>query len=210
MKYVSLKGIARNRGLSDSFSVEWDLFSGIFAETVSLRSQLEILCRKEYSFDMDECIYGWTASFLQTWTHILIRISLDPDDDVSNSAMAALKIKWREGIYEVWNNKWGCGHTGELSCPLTFEVQWTNHIPHTTVRVRLGPADTNRGTWDTTDSKRAIAHEFGHMLGLVDEYESDECPDRSPVNTGTIMDDTSYVPPRMMTRFAHNIKSRVV
>jgi hypothetical protein len=49
------------------------------------------------------------------------------------------------------------------------------------------------------------------MLGLVDEYSDSNCPDRSPVNTGTIMDNNSnVVPDRMMTRFANNLGSNVV
>jgi hypothetical protein len=33
-----------------------------------------------------------------------------------------------------------------------------------------------------------MAHEFGHMLGNKDEYPDSNCPARSPVNTGTVMD----------------------
>jgi bacillopeptidase F (M6 metalloprotease family) len=66
-------------------------------------------------------------------------------------------------------------------------------------------------TWDTQDTGAVAAHEFGHMLGLVDEYSDSNCPGRSPVNTGTIMDNNSnVVPDRMMTRFANNIGSNVV
>ncbi len=50
------------------------------------------------------------------------------------------------------------------------------------------------------------AHEYGHMHGLVDEYTDINCPSRSPVNTGTVMDNNSNnVPARMMIRFANNI-----
>jgi hypothetical protein len=50
------------------------------------------------------------------------------------------------------------------------------------------------------------------MLGLVDEYSEDPpCPDRDPVDTGTVMDNNSNdVPAYMMTKFAENIDSDVV
>ena len=79
------------------------------------------------------------------------------------------------------------------------------------VRVRQGPEGTNMTTWDTSDSGGVAAHEFGHMLGHVDEYVSATCPDRTPVNTGTVMDNNSNnVPSRLMNGFAANIGSNVV
>jgi bacillopeptidase F (M6 metalloprotease family) len=66
-------------------------------------------------------------------------------------------------------------------------------------------------TWDTEDNGAIAAHEFGHMLGNPDEYTDRVCPNRNPVNTGTIMDDnTANIPDRMMKRFADNIGSTVV
>jgi M6 family metalloprotease-like protein len=66
-------------------------------------------------------------------------------------------------------------------------------------------------TWDTADTGNVAAHEFGHMLGLPDEYIDTDCPARNPVNTGTVMDNNSNnVPNRMMQRIANNIGTNVV
>jgi hypothetical protein len=66
-------------------------------------------------------------------------------------------------------------------------------------------------TWDTQDTGGVAAHEGGHMLGLIDEYRDASCPNRSPVDTGTVMDDNSAnVPNRLLTRFATNLGSNVV
>jgi bacillopeptidase F (M6 metalloprotease family) len=67
------------------------------------------------------------------------------------------------------------------------------------------------GTWDTSDTGAVSAHEFGHMLGNPDEYSDPACPNRSPVNTGTIMDNNSTnIPARLLQRVASNLGSNVV
>jgi hypothetical protein len=44
------------------------------------------------------------------------------------------------------------------------------------------------------------------MLGCPDEASDTYCPNRDPVNTGTVMDNnSSYVPARLMRRFADNL-----
>ena len=203
---ISLRGVARRyKGITGGFSVKTALSSG------SLRSNLVSLARQQHSFGMSECIYGWTAAFEQTWSHVIIRIRLNPDAGISNATMNTLRNTWRNGIETTWSNRWGVGHSGEMTCPLTFEVQWVTTNQHHTVRVRPGSGRANMGTWFTQDGGNVAAHEFGHMLGLVDEYSDSNCPRRSPVNTGTIMDNNSnVVPARMMTRFANNIGSNVV
>jgi hypothetical protein len=204
---ISLRGVTRRyKGITAGFSVNTVFGKGF------LRSKLDQLARQQHSFAMTECIFGWTAAFEQTWSHIIIRIMLNPDAGISNATMNTLRNTWSNGIQTTWSNRWGVGHVGEVTCPLTFEVQWVTTNQHHIVRVRSGSGRANMGTWFTNDSGNVAAHEFGHMLGLVDEYsEPSVCPNRSPVNTGTVMDNNSnVVPARMMTRFANNIGSSVV
>lgn len=213
MNDLSLKGIARKYGgITGGFSVVRDIFGvSRISGNVSLRSKLESMAHEEHSFSVSECIFGWTAAFEQTWTHIRIAIRLNPDTGITNATMNNLRNTWRNGINNTWTHRWGCGRSGELTCRLSFEVQWVNADQHHTVRVRPGPSRSNMSTWDTSDTGAVAAHEYGHMLGLVDEYPDTNCPNRSPVNTGTVMDNNSNtVPARMMTRFANNISSNVV
>ncbi len=211
---LSLKGIARKyRGITTGFSVVKDIFGvSNITGSVSLRSKLQSIARKGHSFGVSECIFGWTAAFEQTWSHIVIRIRLNPDAGISAATMANLRTVWQNGIRNIWSSRWRCGRSGEATCPLTFEVQWVTTNQHHTVNVHQGSGRANMTNWYTIDGGNVAAHEFGHMLGLVDEYyENPPCPNRNPVNTGTVMDNNSNnVPARMMTRFVNNIESNVV
>lgn len=155
----------------------------------------------ELSRSMAECIYAWTAAYRQEGTHIVVRIQLNPDANVTAAQLQNLRNTWKTGIENKWSNRFACccemlatsTLTSSNWAPLTFEVQWVTANPHHTVRVRVGPAGSNMLLWDTSDSADVASHEFGHMLGLVDEYTSALCPGRTPVNTGTVMDDNTEV-----------------
>lgn len=211
---MSVRGIARRyRGIAGPFPVKARLLIPFwpYLPTGSLRHALEITAAQEHEFDVDECIYGWAAGFEQTWSHITVRIRLDPNAGIPASTINNLQTVWANGIRTTWNNRWGVGFPHEATCPLTFNVQWVTSNEHHVVEVRQGSGRANMGTWYTQSSGSVAAHEFGHMLGLVDEYADSTCPDRSPVNTGTVMDNNSAnIPSRMMTRFAANIGSNVV
>lgn len=212
MNDLSLKGVARRYGgHTGNINVLGDIFPSSITGTKSLRSKLETMAREERSFSMSECIFGWTAAYEQTWTHIRVRIRLNPDAGISNATMNTRRNTWENGIESIWSYQWGCGRSGELTCRLSFEVNWVTSNQHHTVRVRQGPAGTNMTTWDTNDTGGVAAHEYGHMLGHEDEYTDNRCPARNPVNTGTVMDNNSAnVPSRLMQPFADNIGSNVV
>lgn len=156
---------------------------------------------QEISFSVAECVFGWTAAFVQAGTNVTARIRLNPDADVSASLLEEVKGRWKRGIEDKWSYRFGCG-----SCALTFQVVWTTVNPHLTVRVKKGGGRSNLGLWHTDDSGNVASHEFGHLLGHPDEYEEDDvCPDRSPANTGTVMDDNTEVVARLCRPFCDRL-----
>lgn len=156
---------------------------------------------QEISFQVTECIFGWTAAFVQQGTNISARIQLNPDSDVSAVLLDEVKNRWKRGIEDKWSYRFGCG-----SCALTFQVEWTSSNPHLQVRVKKGSGRSNLGLWHTDDSGDVASHEFGHLLGHPDEYAEDSiCPNRSPKNTGTVMDDNTEVVQRLCTPFCERL-----
>jgi hypothetical protein len=156
---------------------------------------------QEVSFSVAECTFGWTAAFRQQGTNIVARIQLNPDDDVSADLLAEVKDRWKRGIEDKWSYRFRCS-----SCALTFQVVWTSSSPHLVVRVKKGDGRSNLRLWHTTDSGDVASHEFGHLMGHPDEYaEDDVCPDRSPKNTGTVMDDNTEVVLRLCRPFCDRL-----
>ena len=227
MADLSLKGIARKYlSRSPPFDIRGVLSIPNNDPSVSLRSRLESIASTEHSFNWREhcngITFGGTAKYLQIWTHIVTRIRLSFDPNIPVATQNNLMNTSRNAIQSAWSNKWGCSATGESTCRLTFEVQWTDNNSHHSVAVDVCPPPppppqcrANAGRLFDTSSGNTAAHEFGHWLGLKDEYQPldpDECPNRDPVNTGTIMDtnNSRCFPVRLMTQFASSINSQIV
>lgn len=163
---------------------------------------------QEISFAVFECIFGWTAAFRQQGTTITARIRLNADDDVSADLLEEVQDRWKKGIESKWSYRFACcrspGCTGK--CALIFHVDWVTQNEHLTVRVKRGGGRSNLGLWHTDDSGDVASHEFGHLLGHPDEYEEEDvCPDRNPVNTGTVMDDNTEVVERLCRPFCDRL-----
>ena len=159
-------------------------------------------------------------SFSQTWTHIDIKIALVPDAGITAAALSAAQSTWQAGIEGTWNNPvpnpgaaakpWTCARTGEVPCRISVKVQWVTSDPDIIVAVHPGSGSTDEVNWYLSDPGSTVAHEFGHMLGLPDEYASGNCPGRAPVGTGTIMDiNSTFIPQRMVQWVGDEIGSDV-
>jgi hypothetical protein len=163
---------------------------------------------QEVSFAVSECVFGWTAAFRQKGTHITARLQLNPDADVGDDLLNTVKTRWKNGIENKWSYRFACCRRPDCTsaCALTFEVQWVTSNAHLQVRVKRGGGRSNLGLWHTDDSGDVASHEFGHLLGHPDEYaEASVCPDRNPVNTGTVMDDNTEVVQRLCRPFCDRL-----
>ncbi|MCY4725922.1 VCBS repeat-containing protein [Nocardioides sp. STR2] len=155
---------------------------------------------REESFSVSECVFSWTARYHQAGTHVTVRIQLNPAAGITAATMNTLRTTWRDGIINTWANRFQCRAPDGKQQALTFDVQWVTTNPHHIVAVQQGPARSNMGQWDTSDTGAVAAHEFGHMLGNPDEYADAACPARSPVGTGTVMDDNTETVARLYNR----------
>lgn len=141
----------------------------------------------ERRFSRSECNFSWPVAFSQSCTAVTVRLQLVPDAGITATELAALRSTWEAGIENKWSGHFVC--TGPYgNSTITFDVQFVTSNPHHRVQVSRGPGQTVMRHWHTTDNGNVAAHEFGHMLGNADEYLDSRCPNRNPVNTGTVMD----------------------
>ncbi len=172
MKNISsLSGIVIASFLSTSPSaVAADLSIGTFLEPIAdIQSQMVSGFKTSGDF-------GWNYQYDWQFIDQMMKISLDIDlvgDDPGD-----LVSVWEAGIENIWSNKYDI-IDGNFTYPLLFDVNFVDSNADQVVTIHAGAGHTNMTNWFLDESAgwgneyhdEIAAHEFGHMLGLYDEYE---------------------------------------
>ncbi|MBI2892916.1 MAG: hypothetical protein HYY06_05140 [Deltaproteobacteria bacterium] len=156
-----------------------------------------------YSFPgpNDGCGTGSRRRFLLAFDHdacritVRVRLKLEPDDGVE--VTADKKRAWKTRIENSWSD-WVFldRQSGPAPCDhytLLVEIVWVAEDEERDYRVRVsaGEARAAMTRWYLDDPDLVAAHEFGHMLGNVDEYYDERCPNR-PVRDGIMNDQEEW------------------
>ena len=132
--------------------------------------------------------------------YITVRIRLDPDPDQrDDDDDPARPVAHRHR--KKWTDRFGCCPARAASGGVRSTSTSTGSPPTNTTACASEDQTKQHELWHTTNSGNVASHEFGHMLGHPDEYSTSACPRRSPVNTGTVIDNDAEVVHRLCTPF---------
>jgi hypothetical protein len=130
------------------------------------------------NYQINSGVFGWQASYDIEFTNqdliIDVDIFLTGDD-----AGPTLENIWETGIENLWSNTFDI-FDGSFYYDTVFNIDWldTQALADHTVNVHNGNGNVNLANWYTGNPSgwgfhnqgRIAAHEFGHMIGLFDEY----------------------------------------
>ncbi len=115
--------------------------------------------------------YGWRARFLVTVDEPQCRAAVVIRVRLVGTITGAQRSAWESAIKSAWNSQFSlccrrccCCDSGlGIECDIQFVTSNEHQV------VNVGATTTNMGNWGAGDTVD-ISHEFGHMLGALDEY----------------------------------------
>ena len=115
--------------------------------------------------------YGWRARFRLRIDEASCRVRIEVRVRVTGTMTAAQQSAWESAIQNAWSNLFKLCRAGTRCCAegltIVADIQFVTSGEHQVVAG--GPTTTNMGNWGASDTID-VRHEFGHMLGNLDEY----------------------------------------
>jgi len=149
----------------------------------------------------------YRLEFSSEQLRVTVRIRLRGDDPGAD-----LRALWEAGIERIWSNRFDVVD-GPFRYPMLFDVQFVTFFADHVVSVHSGDGRSDMLNWFTESNWGPVyldeiaAHEFGHMLGLFDEYAGGAVnPDISPNTfTNALMADLGAVQERYYDQILRNL-----
>ncbi|MFQ5514855.1 MAG: hypothetical protein ACE5FG_10475 [Myxococcota bacterium] len=101
---------------------------------------------------------------------VRVGIHLVPDGSTRRLQVDLRKAEWERGIEKVWDRAFGLAIAPGVVFPIRVDASFRGPHFHHTVIVRNAPPAIDQLNWSWRSPPPVIAHEFGHMIGVYDEY----------------------------------------
>jgi peptidoglycan hydrolase-like protein with peptidoglycan-binding domain len=147
---------------------------------------------KEWEEVVGGVTYGMTSRY--TWRIVGNEIRITVKLKFTGLDRPALVQRWFNHIRATWNRFDAENEKGE-KIAVVFEPESVKSGEDNVVEIKAGNGRSDAANWfaDDPDSDNTAAHEFGHMVGLEDEYQRSHTdykrltgkePDAGPENAG--------------------------
>jgi hypothetical protein len=114
--------------------------------------------------------FSYTRSFDGTSLLKNVEINFVFDAGFTEAQQAAYRTAAETNVEGIWNNRFSILDTDtNVAFPLSVDLTTTGPFDQT-VAVHMGTGRGNALNWFENYTAPVEAHEFGHMLGLFDEY----------------------------------------
>jgi len=132
--------------------------------------------------------YGYDINFEDSTLIVRVAINLIPASGITRPELDRVKPLWEEGIERIWSNRFELETTEGGRYPIVIDVSFRGPKFHHEVIVRPGSGPSDELNWNILDSPELVAHEFGHMIGMYDEYENGAlAPQDAVIDPSSIM-----------------------
>ena len=115
--------------------------------------------------------YGYDIQFRDGQLLVSVRINPIPTGGVTKSDLDRVTPIWEKGIENIWSEKFSLVSPSEERIPIVIDVSFKGPRFHHDVIVRPSGGRSDELHWNLRDTPATVAHEFGHMLGMFDEYK---------------------------------------
>lgn len=142
--------------------------------------------------------YSWPARFSAELTGgsvtLTIRAKIEPDDDVTDAEVDAVKKQTEPEFKRIWDSKFVVSEDGGKSERLVrVKLEFVERGQHLSIALHQGSREDNRRNWFVSSPAIHRAHELGHQLGLLDEKIDPQVEDRKDAKSPGVFQDNSVM-----------------
>ncbi len=114
--------------------------------------------------------YGYDMGIQNGDLIVKVSVNLIPAGGVTVRELERVKSSWQEGIERIWSRRFSLETSSGKQYPIIIDVSFRGPRFHHDVIVRPGSGRSDALNWNVQDSPELVSHEFGHMIGIFDEY----------------------------------------
>jgi hypothetical protein len=166
----AVKAFQKSRGITETGTVDAKTEAAMNATVHTEGGKMtEVVGGVTYGANWN---YDWQVTDSQI--HITVKIKYTNGPGVTDTQKAAKTAAWMGYIKDIWNVFKAVNPADGKSLDIAFDPIVVTGSEHASVQVAAGAGRANAAKWyvvGDSEEKKVIAHEFGHLISLPDEYQ---------------------------------------